>query len=526
MASTNGHPDAADVEVAVDFDVAVVGLGPVGAVLAGLLGRRGVRVVVLEREWEVFPLPRAAHIDHTGLRTLQELGVLDDVMPEMLRNAGLEFWAADRSLLFRVPADQPSVSGLPTSMYFHQPGFDATLRKSLGDLPNVEVRLGRTVAAIRELAYGVEIEATVAGCTDPEPVNARWLIGCDGASSAVRELAGIGLDDLDFDENWLVVDVVLREPTDTLPQCAVTLCDPARPIFAIPIPDGRYRFELMLLPDDDPQQVKDRVLDLLGDWIDPASVEVERAAIYAFHALLATDWRAGRVLLAGDAAHQMPPFLGQGMCSGLRDAANLAWKLEQVLLGADEALLDTYGVERAPHVREIVDAVLDFGRVICELDPRAAAARDTRLLSGTASDLMRRSFRLPPISASAVTIEGGGSLFPQPAGVRGVPLLDDRVGSRFLVLGRTRADLDETAVWWSEELGALVTTVDAVTDPSGTLTRWFRDRGVRVAVVRPDRYVLAAGAELAPITRAVRPVLGRRPAWPRPFPVHTTTTSS
>jgi 3-(3-hydroxy-phenyl)propionate hydroxylase len=493
-------------------DVAIVGFGPTGAMLAGLLGRRGLSVVVVERELDVFALPRAAHIDHTGLRALQELGCLDQVLPEMIPNPGLDFVTAAGQLLFQLPSDRLSISGLPTSMYFHQPGFDRSVRAAVAALENVDIRLGTEMTGFTVESEGVELE-TISRDRTRAKLRASWLVGCDGAWSPVREEIGIRLEDLGFEEQWLVVDLVLHQPLASLPNHAIHHCDPARPHTAIPMPNRRYRFELMLMPGDDPVEVQrpERVFQILGHHLPPGAAEIERAAVYTFHGLLAERFLRGRVLIVGDAAHQMPPFLGQGMCSGLRDATNLAWKLDHVVTRrAPVALLGSYGSERRPHVGEIIRAAVDFGRVICTTDPVEAAERDRRILAQEGSAVERAPFGLPALEPGPLVRSGGGSLFPQPP--RGeAGWLDDIVGQRFLVIARRAAHLGASSGWWADAVGALVVTVDQLAPFEGDLLRWFDRQGVDVAVVRPDRYVLAAGEDLDRITGEVGDLLEPEP---------------
>ena len=196
-----------------EADVAVIGFGPVGAVLAGLLGKHGMRVVVIEKDEAVFPLPRAAHVDHTGLRTIQELGCLDSILPKMVRNKRLDLLDARRQVLARIPADQQSISGLPTSVYFYQPEFDTALRKSAADKPNVDVRLNTEMIAIDADAGGVIVEVRTPS-EKIERVRVGWLVGCDGAWSPVREAMNIKLTSLNFDEQWLVLDVKIETPQE------------------------------------------------------------------------------------------------------------------------------------------------------------------------------------------------------------------------------------------------------------------------------------------------------------------------
>lgn len=489
-----------------EADVAIIGFGPTGAALAGLLGRRGVRVIVIEKDCDVFPQPRAAHVDHTGLRTVQELGCLDAMLPRVIRNQSLDLVTAKHELLLRVDAGQESVSGLPTSVYFYQPEFDRTLRETVATLDSVEVRLGEEMTHFISDANGVTVQSRDSEGSE-HVYRVGWLVGCDGAWSPVREEIGSKLRSLNFDERWFVLDLRIDSPQPNIPKDRVVqVCDPERPHLTTPISHDRQRFEFMLLPgeQDDEIRTPGSISRLLADWLEPDNYVVERSAIYTFHGLVAHPWRVGRVLIAGDAAHQMPPFLGQGMCSGLRDASNLAWKLAAVVRGdADQELLDTYEAERSPHVGTIVKAAIEFGRLVCMTDHAEAAARDKRLLSKGQTSREQAAFTLPRLERGPLVLAGGGglSLQPQVNGKR----LDDIVGQRFLVIARDKAALGESATWWRDEMGACIMSLAEINDPS--LDRWMDRYDAQVAVIRPDRYVLGTASSLLEITKQVAHVL-------------------
>lgn len=492
-------------------DVAVIGLGPVGMALAGLLGRRGLRVIGLERAPAIYPMPRAGHVDHTVLRTLDEIGCLDEALADMVPNAGLSLVAGDGRLLARVPAQPRTPSGLPSSMHFHQPSLDRTLRRCLQAMEGVALRTSARVVDLTQDASGVRL--TVEGAEGPRVVRARHAVGCDGASSAVRALAGLGFDDYGFSETWLVVDLILRGRPDTLPPDDTTFgADPARPWAAIDLPGMRYRFEFMLLPGETAEAMAQpaTVLRLTGRWLAPAQIQrIERAVVYTFRGGQARPWRAGRVLLAGDAAHLTPPFLGQGLCSGVRDAANLAWKFEHVLrLGAPEVLLDSYEAERGPHVENVIRTSMRLAQALCEHDPERAARRDAEMLGSGAPPERRLTFRLGELVAGPLVLAGGGMFMPSPDVVTeaGPVPLDRVVGPCFQVLARDARALDDTADWW-RGIGARMMTLDELRCTDDTLERWFARREASVAVVRPDRYVLGAGDALAPITAQVAGLL-------------------
>lgn len=407
----------------------------------------------------------------------------------------MDFLSAKREVLLRVRSPGLAPTGWPASVLFHQPGFEHVLRRQVFATA-ADIRLGVGVAAIEQRADHV-----VAVLESGAQVRARYAVGCDGARSLVRRAIGATMDDLEFEEPWLVVDLVLHEPIAELPDRALQVCDPARPHTLVPMPWPRFRFEFMLLPGEDPEAIRQPAIvrQLVAGWIDPALVDVERAAVYTFHGLIAQQWRAGRIFLAGDAAHQMPPFLGQGMCSGMRDAANLAWKFAAVEhQGAPDALLDTYQLERAPHVRAIVELAVDFGRIICTTDPEVARERDTQMLANQ-SDEEDAPLGTPVLGDGPAIGPGGGTLSSQPwiDGRR----LDDIVGPRFALITRTPlAPDDQHRLWWSARAAIL----DAQTFPG---LQPLLD-GADAIVIRPDRYIYAAG-KLADILDLALPMLSK-----------------
>jgi len=364
---------------AFDCDVLVAGLGPVGAAMAALLVRNNVSTIAIDKDTSVYPMPRAVHFDHEIMRLFQHLGIVSEVSRHITELQPYEFRAADGQLLLRLEPVRDAPSGWAMGYMFHQPGLEHALRGILNASPLADVRLGWRLEGFTQDAQGVT--ATVTGPNGTSAIRAKYLVGCDGASSRVRELIGGGLFSYNFDEPWLVIDVKVQ-PDSRLPDVNLQNCDPARPTSCVHSGPGRHRWEFMLLPGETADMVlrDEFVQSLLEPW-KCGHVEIERRAVYRFHGLVANRWRSGRVLLAGDSAHQTPPFAGQGMCSGLRDAANLAWKLEAVLHGrATDALLDTYQLERERHTRALIELALSLGRLVCTLDQEIAAARDKNLI--------------------------------------------------------------------------------------------------------------------------------------------------
>ena len=345
----------------VDVDVAIVGAGPVGLVLGILLAQRDRSVVVLEQWPTPYTLPRAVHFDHEVGRILQSCGVADEVRAVSEPAEIYEWRNGQGATLLRFGRVGASLSGWPFSSMFCQPELEAVLRGRADSLPMLEVRPGVRVCGIEEhddhvTVHHVSVQVgsdrrLVERRDATASVGARYAVGCDGANSTVRSLLDVHVDDRGFFYDWLIVDVILDEPTVFDPP-NLQVCDPVRPTTAVSGGPGRRRWEFMRLPDEsiDDLNHASRAWELLAPWgVHPGNARLERHAVYTFQARAAAKWQVGRIFLAGDAAHQMPPFAGQGMCAGLRDAANLAWKLDLVLQGrAEPELLSTYDLERRP----------------------------------------------------------------------------------------------------------------------------------------------------------------------------------
>jgi 3-(3-hydroxy-phenyl)propionate hydroxylase len=477
-------------------EVAVIGFGPCGAVAAGLLGQSGFEVLAVDRAREVYDKPRAIAIDHEILRLLDGMGVAEAVLPFTAPFPASEHFGAEGQLIRRVDmVPEPYPMAFVPTMVFTQPLVEGALRAHAIAQPGVTLELGTELVGIEDDMRHVTLRLK-RDDGEERVVTAGTVIACDGASSFVRRSLGIGFEDLVFDEPWLVVDLrVTPAGLAKLPANAAQFCDPARPITYIVGPGNHRRFEIMLLPREDPQamQQPETVLRLLSRWLAPGEAELWRAASYRFHALVASEWRSGRVFLAGDAAHQQPPFIGQGMCQGLRDVANIAWKLAAVRDGADPALLDTYAEERGLHVRTLTARIKAIGRQICERDPDAARARDAALIAqgGGRAPVVTRQEIVPPLEAGLLATPAHpaqGTLFPQPWVRRGDGWARmDRVTGRGW---RLFAASDLPGAWHFAGSGPR-----ALQERDGVAAAWFARHGVLAALVRPDHYVFGVAAD-------------------------------
>jgi len=345
------------------FDVAVLGLGPVGSFAALLFAEAGLRVVAFERDHEVYRLPRAVMMDGEIVRAFQRIGRSEEISAMLRPNVGERagFANSRREWLFGVEADEFGPNGWPSASAFHQPELEAHLRRSALDHPLVTGYVPAEVTGFDQDADRVEIRAVSdAGSI---AVEARCMVACDGASSSTRRALGVGWRSLGYDQDWLVVDVTVG-PDHTLGNDTLQVCDPDRLVTHVVRKEPYRRWEFQLVDGESRADMLDpaTISELIAPWTPPESVEVVRSAVYQFHAAVADRWRSGRVFLAGDAAHQTPPFLGQGMNAGMRDAVNLAWTLPPVLRGqAGVALLDTYDPERAAPAADLVECAAAVG---------------------------------------------------------------------------------------------------------------------------------------------------------------------
>lgn len=514
-----------------NYDVAIVGLGPVGLLSAVMLGRKGYRVVGFDRWPTPYPLPRAVNFDHEVARILHTVGVNADADPAINFHDDHYLWMnREGRTLMDVDWMSTARDGWRNRYSFNQPALEDRLRDLVASLPNVDTMSGNEVCELIQsdnsvtLAFAETVAEGNTAVIKPGgrtgEITASFVIGADGANSTVRRLLGMDYVDLQFYYDWLVVDMIPHQPMPHDPSANFQICDPQRPVTIVSGGPGlgrglpeRRRWEFMALPGEDLHQFgsRENVWRLVEPYgLTPENADLERAAMWRFQAKYVDRWNVGRVALAGDAAHLMPPFAGEGMCAGLRDATNLCWRLDLALGGVvDPSILDGYTTERRDHVRWYIDFSVDVGKVICVSDEAQAAERDAKLIAEHAARA-----ELGPISPHGAVLGQGAWLASDPlAGVaaiqgrvayRGVAGRFDEAVGRGWVLISAPGHGDALAPEQRElleRLGGFAVTVGAsgsgadVIDSEGVYGAWMRENGVVHLLVRPDYQVAATAAD-------------------------------
>lgn len=485
-----------------DYDVAVVGLGPVGGILANLLGKEGLEAVVFDRFDTAPELPRGVGMDAEMMRVVQTIGLADELEPLLKVFRGAQYLDAEGNVV----STRPGVSGTgpqgwPARYNVHQPDFENVMRAGLAAYPNLDLRTGYEVTDVgNDPEGGAVVVATELETGTAFEAHARYVVGCDGARSVVRKAAHVVLDDFGMNQPWIVMDFEINEKAD-LPDINTHFADPVTPAIYIHVVRNIRRFEFRAAPDEDLEKAVEptNAWKRVSRWLRPDEAKLVRAAVYTHRSLVAENWRDGALIVAGDAAHQTPPFLGQGLCAGVRDVASLAWRLDAVVhRGAPDSLIDSYGAERSEHARFIIQTATQLGGELTNPDKSRIDALNKRV----GREGQGQTPRLGP-----GLWEGGevaGTLAPQPRLGDG-RLLDDVTGYRFAVIAMPALLAELPA-----ETTSLLARADiAVVAATGDATAWLDGLGARAVILRPDRYYYGAFADAVELDSEVRTIVAQ-----------------
>ena len=508
-----------------DFDVLIVGYGPTGMALAYWLGAAGHRTAVLERWPDLYHLPRAGHVDGEVMRLFQRMGIADEIAADSSITGNGIIKGSDGNVLATIEAES-SDQGWEAHYSLYQPNLERSLDRRVRGTGAVTVMQGWAAEQIERTAEG-RIRLSVKSGTghdgtwhptgSSKVLTGSWLIGADGANSVVADYLNVDVEDLGYRDRALVVFAERLDPTvgASMPVNEIGMI-PERPYVAFRESGKRFaRWEFLVHPHETTEEMSkpEKAWELIARWgFSPQNSRLVRHTVFDFVTLVSRTWGEGNILLAGDAAHRMPPFQGQGMCSGQRDAAALAWRLDLVLRGlADESVLESYVEERRPHVLAVTRNSAERGQLFWVTDPEQARQRDAKMAEAFKDVNVRRSYGDVPRLTDGLIFrdslgarEPAGRLSPQFHVLHNGTkrLLDDIVGSRWLLLAKDQRQLDNLAPADLElllQLGTVRWALDqsVFTDVDGEYTRWLDELECDAVLIRPDSYVFggAAGSE-------------------------------
>jgi len=513
-----------------DFDVAVIGYGPTGLTAASLLGQLGHRVLVVERWPSLYGLPRLTHIDGETARLLSFACDIEEALRDCSPIKSYIFYNAKGKRLVDVGGIPSLPMGFPAHISIHQPDIEAAIDRRVRTLPNVTVWQGTELTGLKAFAGWVELSLKAGD--EAKTVQSRYVFAADGARSFVRSALGIERDDSGFNERWLNIDGERKRPLPASFEETKQYCDPARGHMFLPIGTNRQRFEFALLPHEDTADMEqpENGWKILKRYhgVGPDDIRIIRQIVYTFECRMAQSWRSGPVFLGGDAAHTMPPYLGQGACSGIRDAANFAWKLDLVLRGvASPDILASYEAERRPHVANIMRTAVMLGKVANTHSRTVAFFRDLAFRF----NLVPPPPPFPSFSAGIIQDDRRaawgkvvGSVPPQGRVKLGdrVARLDDHVGYRSVLIAQRNPAtvLGQARMAFLQSLGCRAFTladdagfgIERILDTDTTYSPYLAQKDAVAMVIRPDTNLFGFAAELKDVGSLVDE-LGRKLSW-------------
>lgn len=476
-----------------EYDVAICGYGPVGAVLSILLAQYGHTVCIIEKNNGPSPTARAINTDAEQLRVFDKFGIANMVVENSNQIDRVHF--SDVNLQPIQTIDQPkgdSKMGWPNQVLFYQPELESFLRDTVSTYKNIDVI--ESCELIDFLDDQTSVNLMCKKQSENFEIKAKYLIGCDGASSFVRKKLKIQLEDLGYNQKWLVCDAHLTKDIN-LKNELIQVCDPKRPCTFLHGRRGHLRFEFRVMPNDNEEDFKNEeiIWDLLSPWVNKNNAFLERAVIYKFHACIANEWFKDKVLIAGDAAHQMPPFMGAGMGTGIRDVANIAWKLDLILQNkASKKILTTFKEERYPHAKWTVAQTITIGEII----EGFCAAAEGKEYKPKSTGYGVRFPHIPKGIFSNPDDRITGYPIPQPRITidKKTVMLDEVIRSKFVIITKCDSyEISKEAKDIVDYLAIEYLHLSDDDDPDGRLNKIFET--YQFVLVRPDLYVYGGSSK-------------------------------
>ncbi len=463
------------------YDVVIAGLGPTGGTLANLLALNGFSILILEREKNLYSLPRAVHFDDEIMRVFQTIGITKKFLKDTIVNKGTKFVNPEGKILLDWPRPRTiTENGWYPSYRFHQPDLEKNLRIRLRKFKKVSIRQNSEVSKIESGKDKVDLVFKDMITNKLHNVSSKYIIGCDGARSTVRTQMGTELDNLGFTQKWVVVDLILKKKKDELPDRTIQYSNPKRPATYCRNVGKRRRWEFAIHDDEDEQEIlsDNYIWNFLKPWLSPKEAHLERKTIYTFQSAIASKWRKGRIFIAGDAAHLMPPFMGQGMCAGIRDVSNLAWKISLCIKNKhNEKFLDTYQTERFSNAREYIETTMRMGEFVNAI----GSDKITDNISSKPDGTKKMESIKPKLGFGLgdKTDRNRGKIFPQ-LKMKNGKTLDDKFSTLPLVLLSSELKKQK-----SKSKIPIITEKEVV-----GLSNVLKSYDAKAIVVRPDRFIL------------------------------------
>jgi len=463
------------------YDVVIIGLGPTGGTLANLLALNGFSILILEREKSLYSLPRAVHFDDEIMRVFQTIGITKKFLKETIVNKGTKFVNPEGKILLDWPRPREvTENGWYPSYRFHQPDLERNLRIQLNKFKKVSIRQNSEVCKIQSTKNKVNLTFKDMKNQKVHHISSKYVIGCDGARSTTRTQIGTELNNLGFTQKWVVVDLILNKKKDELPDRTIQYSNPKRPATYCRNVGKRRRWEFAIHDNEDEKELlSDKYIwNFLKPWLSPEEAYLERKTIYTFQSAIAKKWRKGRIFIAGDAAHLMPPFMGQGMCAGIRDASNLAWKISLCIKNNhNEDFLDTYQTERFSNAKEYIETTMRMGEFVNAI----GSEKITDNISSKPDGTKKMESIKPKLGYGLGDKKdrNRGKIFPQ-LKMKNGKTLDDKFSTSPLVLLSSELKKQKSKI-----------KIPIITEKEVVgLSNVLKSFEAKAVIVRPDRFIL------------------------------------